>query len=157
DPGQLALRLFQNTMWRRHPYRLDPLGTADTLASLSRRKLTEHYPRHYGVGGLTLAIVGGRDTARGGAQVGAGPGDAPAATVAPAAVVPPEPARGEAAQVFRFVAKEQAHVVVGYPGVAATDPDRFALEVLARILAAPGGRLPVDLRERRGLALRVDA
>jgi zinc protease len=157
DPGQLALRLFQNTMWKRHPYRLDPLGTADTLASLSRRKLIDHYRHHYGVGGLTVAIVGDVDTARVVAKLSALLGDGPAATVVPATSIPPEPARSEAAEVFRYVAKDQAHVVVGYPGVAATDPDRFVLEVLARILAGPGGRLEVDLGERRALALRVDA
>src|SRR5205085_4293804 len=38
-----------------------------------------------------------------------------------------------------------------------TDPDRFALEVLATILSGQGGRLFVELRDKRGLAYRVSA
>jgi zinc protease len=49
-------------------------------------------------------------------------------------------------------------VVVGYPGVAVNDPDRFALALLAQILGGPGGgRLGAEMRDRRALAFQVDA
>ena len=55
-------------------------------------------------------------------------------------------------------AKAQAHVVYGFPGTTITDdPDRFALEVLSTILSGQGGRLFVELRDKRGLAYRVSA
>ncbi|MGZ3442112.1 MAG: M16 family metallopeptidase, partial [Polyangia bacterium] len=50
-----------------------------------------------------------------------------------------------------------AHVVYGFPGTTITDGDRFALEVLATILSGQGGRLFVELRDKRGLAYRVSA
>jgi zinc protease len=59
--------------------------------------------------------------------------------------------------VFHFENKQQAHVVYGFPGTTITDPDRFALEVLATILSGQGGRLFVELRDKRGLAYRVSA
>ena len=60
-------------------------------------------------------------------------------------------------QVFRYQNKQQAHVVYGFPGTTVNDPDRFALEVLATILSGQGGRLFVELRDKRGLAYRVSA
>jgi zinc protease len=156
DGGETAMRLFESTLWKKHPYRLDPLGTADAVASLTRRKLIDHYRLHYGVPGLTIAVVGDVDTTAVVAKLAALLGDAPAAAPPPE-VAPVEPARDEPVEVFQFVAKDQAHVVLGFPGVAVTDPDRFALAVLAEVLAGPGGRLAVELQQKQALALRVDA
>ena len=60
-------------------------------------------------------------------------------------------------QVFKFLAKEQAHVVLGFPGVTFASPDRFSLEVLAHVLSGQGGRLFSEIREKRALAYRVSA
>jgi zinc protease len=47
--------------------------------------------------------------------------------------------------------------VVGFSGTTVADPDRYALEVLATVLSGQGGRLFVELRDRRGLAYRISA
>src|SRR5262249_6756329 len=61
DGGQMAFRLFAGTLWQKHPYRLDPRGTAATISALGRRRLVDHYRRHYPIAGLTLAVVGDVD------------------------------------------------------------------------------------------------
>jgi zinc protease len=154
--GHVAFRLFQSTLWQKHPYRLDMLGSATSVASLTRRRLVDHYRRFYGISGLTIAVVGDVDTERLVAKVESLFGDAPAETVE-ALPVAPEPQRDQPAEVFQFLAKEQAHVVLGYPGTTLRDRDRFALEVLAQILSGQGGRLFVEMREKRALAYRVTA
>jgi zinc protease len=53
--------------------------------------------------------------------------------------------------------KEQAHVVLGFPGVTFANPDRFPLEILAHVLSGQGGRLFSEIREKRALAYRVSA
>src|SRR5207249_349120 len=73
-----------------------------------------------------------------------------AATVAAAAHAGP-------LRVHRRFNKQQAHLVLGFPGVTLADADRFPLEVLSTILSGQGGRLFVELREKRGLAYRVSA
>jgi zinc protease len=55
------------------------------------------------------------------------------------------------------VDKEQAHLIIGFPGVRVTDDDRHALEMVAAILAGQSGRLFMDLRDRQGLAYSVTA
>jgi len=42
--GQVTFRLFHSGMWREHPYRLDPLGTADSVAGFTRRKAAATLP-----------------------------------------------------------------------------------------------------------------
>jgi zinc protease len=55
------------------------------------------------------------------------------------------------------MAKEQAHLVLGFQGVSFASQDRFPLEVLAYVLSGQGGRLFTEIREKRALAYRVSA
>jgi zinc protease len=162
NPAGLALRLFRSTLWTRHPYRFGELGTVESVASLSRRRLVDHYRRFYGVSGLTIAVVGNVDTARVVAKIqsllGGAAGDAPeTATAATTVTIPVEPPRGEPAEVFRIAQDDAAHVVLGYPGLTLRDPDRFPLEVLSEILSGPQGRLAAALRDQRPSVYRVTA
>lgn len=48
-------------------------------------------------------------------------------------------------------------MVIGFRGLTVTDDDRFSLEVIAQLLAGQGGRLFLELRDRRSLAYTVSA
>ena len=53
---------------------------------------------------------------------------------------------------------DQAQVMLGFPGLAYNDPDRFAASVLLNILGGGmSSRLFVEVREKRGLAYMVNA
>ena len=149
----VAFRAFHEAVWTRHPYRLDPLGTARSVRALDRRQLLAFYRRHYHPEALTLAVVGDVDPADVLARVArlferpAGRKRRPsraaasartrAGTRAPAA----EPAVTAPRRVVRHLSREQAHLVVGFPGVTLDSRDRFALELLSQVLSGQGGRL----------------
>ena len=154
--GQVAFKLFHSTMWQKHPYRLDPMGTVETVAGFTRRKLINHFRERYRTSNLTIAVVGDVDPARVKAKVAALFGDA-SDQILKKPVVPVEPNRVEPVQVFKFMSKEQAHLVLGFQGVSFASPDRFPLEVLAYVLSGQGGRLFTEIREKRALAYRVSA
>jgi zinc protease len=143
-------------MWGKHPYRLDLMGTAQSVAGLSRRKLLNHFHQRYSTSNLTIAVVGDVDPVRVRAKVAALFGDSPEQTIEKP-LVPSEPVRAEPAQVFKFMSKEQSHLVLGYQGVGFASEDRFPLEVLAYVLSGQGGRLFTEIREKRALAYRVSA
>jgi zinc protease len=155
-----AFRLFSQTLFKKHPYRLDVLGTAASISGMTRRRMVDYYKRHVMPEQMTFAIVGDVDPqavllkAR---QLFAERPEKSGRAFPP----PPEPLTdpppSAPAQVFRFQNKQQAHVVYGFPGTTVNDPDRFPLEVLATILSGQGGRLFVELRDKRGLAYRVSA
>ncbi len=57
-----------------------------------------------------------------------------------------------------FKKTEQAHLVLGFPGIPINDPRRYALSVLTTILGGGmSSRLFIQVRERRGLAYYVHA
>lgn len=154
--GQVAFKLFHSAIWQKHPYRLDPLGTAQSIGGLTRRKLLSHFRQRYSTSNLTIAVVGDVDPARVQAKLAALLGGRQELSL-DKPIVPVEPARTEPMQVFKFLSKEQAHLVLGFQGVAFGSPDRFPLEVLAYVLSGQGGRLFTEIREKRALAYRVSA
>ncbi len=144
DPAGAARRLFREALWPGHPFRLDPLGSAASLAALGRVRLLDHYRRHYPVSHLVVSVVGDVDPREVVATLTALFADAVAVPPPPAPA--PEPPHTEPVALFRATKTDVAQLVLGYPGAPVGDPDRAALEVLAEVLSARGGPL------ERGLA-----
>jgi zinc protease len=155
----VVFRLFHEAFYQRHPYRLDMLGTPKSVSGLTRHRLVEFYRRHVSTDRMTLAVVGDVDPRRVKAKVRAlfdGAGERAAQPPPEIASEPPRPATGPE-QVFKFLNRQQAHIVVGFPGTTVKHADRFPLEVLATVLSGQGGRLFVELRDKRALAYRINA
>jgi zinc protease len=151
-----AFRLFSQTLYKKHPYRLDVQGTAASVAGLSRRRMVDYYKKHVTPRDMTLAIVGDVDPRAVVKKARAlfGPvKHAPSRPPESALDAPPS----EPLEVYRFQNKQQAHLIYGFPGTTLASKDRFALEVLSTILSGQGGRLFVELRDKKGLAYRVSA
>jgi zinc protease len=156
NASSVVMRLFNRTLFKRHPYRLDPLGTVETVSALTREQLVRYHRRHYHPSNLVLAVVGDVDAGRVEAKFRELFGAIPRRAERPVQV-PREPVRAESDEAYRFVNKQQAHLVVGYPGTTVRNKDRFALEILTSALSGQGGRLFTELRDRQGLAYNVGA
>ena len=159
NPSQVAFRLFSEALYGAHPYRRDVLGTAESIGGLSRADLASFYAARYPIGELVLSIVGDIDVDEVAAAVRArfeGARGKPTTAVAVAAPAFDNRTR-EQREVYRFLDRAQAHLVVGFPGATVSSPDRFALEVLVAILGGQSGRLFAELRDRQALVYRVSA
>jgi zinc protease len=150
------MRLFNRTMYKRHPYRLNLLGASSSVASITREQLIKFFRRHYQPSNMVLSVVGDVDPQRVKEKFKQLFGGAPRRKMARVSVLA-EPRRTGAEEAFELVKKQQAHMVVGYPGTTMRGKDRFALEVLSSVLSGQGGRLFVELRDRQGLAYQVGA
>jgi len=111
--------------------------------------------RLYPPGAAVIAVVGDVDPAEVRARVLASLGQGRAETP------PLSPAR-ESLQTapraaVRALEKAQAHLVLGYPGLSLSSPDRETLEVLSAILSGQGGRLFLELRDKKSLAYSVSS
>jgi zinc protease len=172
NPTQLAFRLFSETLYGDHPYARDVLGTAKSVGDLSRADLATFYRERYPVSAMTLAVVGDVDLDDVIARVTKRFGGGKSTKVPPPAVKPVAPRSPASAgslqfglegrsanerEVYRYLDRAQAHLVIGYPGATVDAKDRFALEVLIAVLGGQSGRLFAELRDRRGLVYRVSA
>ncbi|HEX5062946.1 MAG TPA: pitrilysin family protein, partial [Kofleriaceae bacterium] len=159
NPTQVAFRLFSETLYGAHPYARDVLGTQAAIDALDRAALAAFYRQRYPVSQLTLSIVGDVDiddvVARVTKRFGASK-----SVKAPLPVISPPRFDGRddtEREVYRFLDRAQAHLVIGYPGATVDAKDRFALEVLVAVLGGQSGRLFEELRDKQGLVYRVSA
>ncbi len=159
NPTQVAFRLFSEALYGNHPYARDVLGSAKSIGDLDHDDLAQFYRDQYPLSNMTLAIVGDIDlddavalvTKRFGKRA-----SARGAVTLPAAPVfdGKKPTERE---VYRYLDRAQAHLVIGYPGATVDAADRFSLEVLVAVLGGQSGRLFGELRDKRGLVYRVSA
>jgi zinc protease len=155
SPAQVAFRTFSEALYGDHPYARDALGTPETIGALSRTKLTAFYRERYPVSAMTLAVVGDVEIDEVVAAVQARFGKV--AKVTPRALPATKLAAAGAHEVYRYLDRAQAHLVVGFPGATVDAKDRFALEMLVAILGGQSGRLFAELREKQALCYRVSA
>jgi zinc protease len=154
--SSVVMRLFSRTMYKRHPYKMDVLGTVESVSALTRDQLARYYHANVSPSQMVMAVVGDVEPQQVQAKLGQLFGSIPPQPKKKVSV-PREPPRREAEEAFQFVNKQQAHLVVGYPGATLRGKDRFALEVMASVMSGQGGRLFLELRDRLGLAYQVGA
>jgi zinc protease len=152
---QSTFLLFLAAHYGAHPYARNPLGTDNSVRAMTSADLQAFYERWADPRNMVIAISGdiGADEALEAVRKAFGdfpkrPGYEPLGALP---VPPPEGVRKAEEQRE----KQQAHFVIGYPGKRFTDPDRYALDVLGSALAGMGGRLFVNLRDKKSLAYSV--
>ncbi len=159
-PSQIASRIFMETLFRDHFYSLDPMGTPETLRGLDLKQLELHLEKNTATSPLVV-VTGDLDKAvwR----------DAIESVAASRKRVHPGPetrrdlsgrdlfksrTSGEQ-RCFRELKKEQTQIILGWPGLTLDDPRRVTLQVAQGLLSGMGGRLFVELREKKSLAYSV--
>jgi predicted Zn-dependent peptidase len=135
------------------------LGTVESINSITREQIADHYQARYTPPSLVVAAAGSIQHD----AVVAGVGESFAAAAATAAApYPPrlgglgEAVPGGAGRGVRLVSRsiEQANLVLGCEGLSRNDDHRFALGILNAALGGMSSRL-FQVREKRGLAYSV--
>jgi predicted Zn-dependent peptidase len=151
-PEDLVHTDFAALLLEGHPLAREILGTAESIAAMPRDRVAGYYERHYRPANLTVAAAGNLDHDEVVRLTEELTSDLPrTGGRRPERETPDSYARGEVG--IRHRPTEQAHVVVGAPGLARDDDRRFALLVLNQILGGGmSSRLFQEVREQRGLA-----
>jgi predicted Zn-dependent peptidase len=161
DPQDVAHEAFAEAVLGAHSLGRPIGGTQETIKSVSRAAVWEHYQRNYRAQDLVVAAAGGVEhnelislvekalvSAGWDLKTSSAPVDRRLQEQA-------EIARGEALKVVhRPIA--QANILIGMQGLIADDPRRYAMSVLNTVLGGGmSSRLFQEVREKRGLAYSV--
>jgi zinc protease len=149
--------LFSRTHYRKHPYRYPVAGTPENVTRFDREDLIAHQQRLVTADNLVVAIVGDVDPDQAAAEISRRFGELPGGGNIDALLAPDEAAPTESREDFEHKDRSQAHLVLGFRGLTIHDPEREVLEVLSQLLAGQGGRLFLELRDRKSLAYTVSA
>jgi predicted Zn-dependent peptidase len=161
DPSDTVHEAFAVQLFGDTPLGRPILGSVDSINSITRAQIAEHYAARYKPQNLVVAAAGSLDHADVVELTKAafGPFLAGDAQPEPPRLAGPE--SGSAAPAgsgVRLVSRgiEQANLVLGCSGLSRTDRRRFALGVLnAALGGGMSSRLFQEVREKRGLAYSV--
>ena len=144
-------------LWPGQALGRDVAGTPDSVRAISRDRAVAYRHDQYAPRNALVSIAGAVDSEavaialeRSTAEWNHGsPGSSESYR---------SPSPGSPCVRLRPKPSEQAHLMIGLPGLSADDPDRFALSLLTTILGdGMSSRLFVSLREDRALAYDVHA
>ncbi len=154
DPFSWGMRRLVSSLFTRHPYRLDPAGEAKPIAGLKREDLSRFYEQALDPARLVIAVVGQFDREETVRLFKRTVGVLPSVK-RPPPEIPAEPPLTALKQKIETTPREEALVLIGFPGIQITDPRVPALDLIEAVLSGGAGRLFTEVRERRGLAYTV--
>ena len=155
DLSRLVFKLFRKTLFEKHPYRMDSLGTLESVRSMSQKGLKEYYERIVVPENMVLTVVGDVDEEQVILAARKAFGSLKrTALLSP--IIPQEPPLQEIRRHETNKTKEQAHFILGFLGVPFRHKDRYALEVLDAALSGQTGRLFRELRDKESLAYALN-
>ncbi|MGJ8694872.1 MAG: M16 family metallopeptidase [Verrucomicrobiaceae bacterium] len=153
DPASLAFRELRHQLWAGKGYGIPSSGTVESLTALNRNDILAHHVASFGAQNLVCAFFGDIDPETTLKLLESTLGSLPAAS--PPSKRDPVPTTSGEYQLQ--LDKEQAVIAIGYPGLSATDPDRFALELIHSYCSDMAGPLFTRIREELGLAYFVSS
>ncbi|NQS99928.1 MAG: insulinase family protein, partial [Candidatus Omnitrophica bacterium] len=153
---QTAIELLKKSLFQKHPYRFLNLGSELSLKKIRRSDLTDFYQRFCVGENMVLAVFGDVDPQQVLVKVKTLFAQLPAgrkALISPVA----EPEAMSVKTSTEQLLKEQSLICIGFPGTTVFNQDRYAIEMICRILSQPSGRLFSQIRESSGLAYTLGA
>jgi predicted Zn-dependent peptidase len=150
-PDDIVFDRFQETAFPGQPVGRSVLGTADLIRRIPREALIAYVNDHYRASSIVLAAAGRIDHDR-------------LVELAESAFSSLDAGASQTREPALYVGGdcrddrdlEQAHIILGFTGVAYRDPDFYALSVLSALLGGGmSSRLFQEVREKRGLVYSI--
>jgi len=155
EPGDVAQKEFQKTLFPTSPYGYPVEGTKESLPRLTREALVRFYRTYYHPNNAILTLVGDITTDEVERKL------LPRLAKWPMGEIPKVPflttfsKEQKTVKIDRTIT--QANIILGHTGVNRGNPDFYPLTVMNYILGGGGfaSRLVEEIRNKRGLAYSV--
>jgi zinc protease len=151
---QNTSKLLLETLYTTHPYRLDPLGSRESLKRITRADLLNYYQRFIKPNNMVISIFGNFNTSHVAENMKR------QFTVLPKGEVQVDQFKEDPPQQTRMnqlsIDKEQAMVMLAFQAPALNHKDRWPMEIVDAVLGSGlSGRLFVRVRDELGKAYTV--
>ena len=156
NPGQLVDLIIDEILWPNQPLGRDVAGIKETITTMNRQKLLNHWGKYYVPGNTVITVAGDLEHQAVVDMIAKALGNWSGRQRHSF-----QPADNEQnGPRLRIEARdiEQTHLCLALRGLPANHPDRFALDLLNVILGeGMTSRLFLEVRERLGLAYEVNS
>jgi predicted Zn-dependent peptidase len=154
DPTELAAEAAAAAIFGKSGLGRPVIGSRDSVATLTRSQVVQHWRRHYRPGSLVVAAAGKVDHDRLIARLGVLDAQPAAELSLPA----PTMINDGTGLIMHRLPLEQCSAVLAFPSAGVFDARRYPLGLLSLIVGGGmASRLFVEVRERRGLTYTIDA
>lgn len=163
NPAVHLSRISQKLLYPNHAYSRSSIGTEESLKNITKEDAQDFWNQLFHAKEFVFSISGDFDLKQ---IVNLLESefkvyfenqyktlDAPRLEI----TAPAFPKETDSRTAFYEFEREQAHITVAFRSVPITDPRRTTFEIAANILAGQGGRLFLDLRDKKSLAYSVSS
>jgi predicted Zn-dependent peptidase len=151
-PDDVIHDLFAAQIWRDHPLGRPILGTRESVTAFGRETISVHFGEEYVPPRVIIAVAGNATHDHAMDLFAAG---FEGFQRAPAARVSQPPSLAASVNIVHKTL-EQVHLVMGFPGLRHSAPERYALFVLNDVIGGSmSSRLFQEVRERQGLVYAI--
>ena len=154
DMYRYPMKLAREAAFRGHPYGSPPMGSDESLRSITKENLEDWHRAHVLESSAVIGVVADMDPAEA-ADIVASEISALVARGAREVTRPEWPVGIEVEIETRE--KAQTALAVAFPAPSRTDEARFAASLIATVASGLGGRFFDELRDRQSLAYTVQA
>jgi zinc protease len=155
DTSDMADLIFDEMLYRGHPYARSEDGNPKTIKAITRADLAKYHRLTFGPRGMTIAVVGAVEPKRAVDLVSRALGDWKNSDQAVTAKLPALKLMDKTVKRhYKIPGKSQSDIVIGTNGPRRTDADYMAATLGNSILGQFGmmGRIGESVREKSGLA-----
>jgi zinc protease len=150
-----TVNLFLATLYSEHPYRFNPLGTTETVTEFDGDDLRHFYKKYARPQDMVITVVGDIDENEVLSVIKKEFGGMKKVTSPPPSISPVNPPTNAVEKIEKKPDKAQTHIIMGFLAPPVKSKDEYAFEVLNTILSGQGGRLFLELRDKKSLAYTV--
>ncbi|HSL28674.1 MAG TPA: pitrilysin family protein [Anaerolineales bacterium] len=155
DTSDMASMLFNQILFKDHPYSRPEDGYPETIQNIKRADLVKFHREHYGPRGMVIAIVGAVEPEAAAKQVKRALGGWQVKGQKQAPELPPlRSLKKTISKHHRIRGKSQSDLIIGTNGPMRRDPEFMSAAIGNNILGQFGmmGRIGDVVREKSGLA-----
>jgi len=154
DIFNAAFKLLKETLFTRHPFRFQRIGSAESIDEITRADLIKYYDEFYVPNNMVLAVYGdvkASQVIKKAKEVFSNFEPRPLPLIG----IPQELKPIQVRTAAEHMEKKQAVIMIGFQGIDIKSEDRYTFEVMTSILSGGGSRLYQSLRDKLGLAYSV--
>lgn len=156
SPNNVVYDNLIGMLYSNHPYKRKVIGTKNIIETIHRDEIMDFYNKWYYPSNMVTVIVGDVNTEEILAKVKQN--FKKEAVKAPKVVYPKEKPLTAQAKKVAYLPSQSGYMLIGFRGVSLSNPDSYALDVLATILG--DGRSSVfyrNIKDQKQLAFAISA
>lgn len=154
SPSQRVLMLIDEILWTGHALGRDIAGSKESVAAINRDLMLEYMAKQYQPHNMVLVVAG--DIRHGDVVSAVNQAISGWGKPQPGIDITPYLEQKGPRTLIEKRDTEQAHLCLALPGLSATHPDRFKIDLLNVILGeGMSSRLFTEIRDKLGLAYSI--